>query len=267
MAEPREYDPFAGESGLKDDYDGIIVDAWFATDPKYNNGQTLLVFLKKHDEETGEETEDRYACGPDWGSYDGGETAEHPKGEQKGFNNQTAYYELISTAMEAGGEEEMRRRSSVELGGRGPKAAALWKGLRFHWEIKTETRKIRDRETGEMREITTNRSLPTKFLGIATGDGAGTGSAQRQSGMASPAAANATQSTAGATSAPSTETSQTSPLSGLDPATQAQVKVLAKTKTYPDWVDAVMALTGVLQDATVMAALGDESLYNQLREG
>lgn len=162
-----EYDPFRTDSGFKDDFDGEVVEAWFSTDPQYNSGKTLLYFCKVLADD-GEEVENRYGTGTGWNSYDGGITAEHEKDtadRPKAFQNGTAYAEFFATAMEAGAEEELRRRSREELNNQGPRNANLMKGLRFHWEVKTEKRNIKDRETQEMKEVTSNRTLVKNISG------------------------------------------------------------------------------------------------------
>lgn len=255
----KEYNPFAGESGLKDDWDGVIVDAWFATNPQYNAGQSLLLHLKIQEEGGSEdEVEQRYATGPDWGSYDGGDTAEHPKGDKKGFNNQTAYYALIAAAMEAGAEDEMRARSAA-TGGAGPKRADMWKGLAFHWEVHTEKKSVPDDENpGKRKDIEVNRTLPTKFLGVR--DGVNTGARETAAPAPVTPESPAVNAESGAVPVDSAD-----PLSGIPAELSAQVKILAKTKDYPDWVDEVMALTGALDHASLVAGLGDESFYQRLK--
>jgi hypothetical protein len=76
-----EFDPYAGSSGLKDDFDGVIVDAWAELDTQ-NAGNRTNAWLKILADD-GEEVSNRYGLGSDWASYDGGETIEHPKGARE----------------------------------------------------------------------------------------------------------------------------------------------------------------------------------------
>jgi hypothetical protein len=250
------FDPFAGETGLKANYEGEIIDAYFAA---ANFG--LRLELKVRDIATGEEDDKFYGCGPDWGSYDGGETAEHPKGDKKGFNNNTAIFELIAAAFEAGAEEELRRRSKEQFDGKGPKAAGIWKGLRFYWEARTTKKQIPDEDNpGKRKEIEVTRILPTKYLGVGdstvTSEHAGVSPAQNQANV-----------NAGGVSGSEGNSSFDLSSMGLPDDQLVQIKVKAKTSSYGDWVDAVMALPGALENGTLMSAIGDESFYNQLKEG
>lgn len=169
MSVQDQFDPFRGDTGLKDDFDGYVADGHWATDPRNTRDPQALFGYLTIQADDGEEVEPRYSTGAGWSSFDGGHVAEHEKDNERrrGFNVNTGYFEVFSTAMNVGAEDEMRRRSTQELQGQGPRAIdGLWKGLKFHWEVKTETRKIRDRDTQEEREITTNRLLPTAFLGV-----------------------------------------------------------------------------------------------------
>ena len=241
----KEFDPFAGESGFKDDYDGMVDDAWFATQENY--GDTVMLHLKVVADD-GEEVENRYPCGPDWATYDGGETVEHTKGDRKGFNKNTRYFGLIEAAMGLAGVEEVLRRRSAELAGKGPKAAALWKGLRFHWNVKTETKKFKDRDTGEMIERDVSVVLPTVFLG----EGAGTTS-PAATGSPSPAAAAAPA----ATPAPSAD---------IDPGLRMQLQSAArKAGTYADFCDLALEIPGVVENQTVMGLVATEEFYASLK--
>lgn len=233
-------DPFHQDTGLKDDYDGEIIDSWFAKDPAYNNGQTLQFYMKIAADD-GEEVEVRYACGDQWDSFDGGQTAEHAS--KKFFNKQSTYGVLVQHAFEAGAEDVMRERSSKgRMDGDmplGPRAAELWKGLRFHMSVVTTDRKIR----GE--DVSTSKAFPDKYLGI--GDG------------------STVAAEPGGTVTPITDAPSSDPLAGVDSTIAAQLKILAKTHDYGSWVDEAMALTGVVENATLLSALGDTTFYESLK--
>ncbi len=248
---PDEFDPFQGESGLKDDYEGVITDAFFQKDEQYDRMQLHLKVLA----DDGEVLENRYACGPDWGSFDGGESVEHPKGAAKGFNNQTAYFQLIKRAFESGAEDELRRRSKNYYGGRGPMYAQLWKGLKFHWGVVSETRNIKDRETGERRDVEMNRIFPDKFVQVVT--------------EYDPAVVPA-ESVGAPIAATPAAVSGAGPLETIAAPTAAAIRALAVSKPYAEWVDDVMAMTDpsgqpLINNASLMQALGDEGFYNSLK--
>lgn len=151
-------------SGLVDDFDVLIEDAWFATDQRYNNGQTVMLFwkstpLSEVDDSVPEEFWDggiRFACGKDWETLDGGKTVEHPK-ELKKFNSQSAYGMLINKAIEYGALDVLKKRGPSQ-------DASIWVGLKFHMKREEFSFKI----GGE--EVKRDRLLPTKFLGVGDED-------------------------------------------------------------------------------------------------
>lgn len=248
------YDPFKGDTGLKENYDGTIVDAWFGTDSNYNDGNTLLAYMKVAADD-GEEVELRYPCGPDWGSFDGGETAEHPRGESKGFSTNVAYYQFFAEALNVGADEELRGRSKGVGGGKGPRAAVIWKGLRFHFDLHRETKKFKDRTSGEMVEREVVRTLPTAFLG--TGEG---GQVANPSGAATQTAAPTP------TSAPvASDPAASDPFAGLPAGIRERAVELARSQDYKTWVDSMLELDGVVSSATLVMQLGNDALYNQLK--
>jgi hypothetical protein len=244
-----DYDEFKTTSGLKDDFDGVVVDAWFAKDIGTQT-DNLYGFLKILADD-GEEVTQRYGLGAEWGSFDQGITVEHPKGAKHYFNNRAGYSEVFTAALKSGAEDLMRSKSKTELEQRGAKDARIWLGLRFHWEVKTETFTLRDKQSGEDREITTNRCLPTKFLGLAESGGT---------------AATAGVVTVAKTSGQGVVDGSAENMTELaDAATMTKLKVLAKTKTYSEFVDDAMNIPGAIDNMMLMTALADETLYNGLR--
>lgn len=249
-------DEFALDPGIKSNYDGVVVDEWFGT--RDSTGNSLYLFLKIRADD-GEEVEQRFTCGEDWASFDGGKTAEHPS--KKHFNNNSNVGRLVSAYMSIA-EAEVRARSK-ELNGLGPKAAGLLHGFKFHWDAFEDSFTPREKnEDGTAKpDITFTRVLPTKFLGIE-GVSNPTAATGEQAGSTGPAPASGTTPAAEA----QTPTGDAGPLSTTTPEISAQIRVLAKSKPYSEWVDAVMGLTGVIENATLMVALGDEAFYTQLRE-
>jgi hypothetical protein len=270
-----EFDEWDGESGFKDDYSGLIVDSFFTKDSNYNNGETLILKLKIIADD-GEEVEQIYPCGADWDSYDNGETAEHPKdreGRPKAFNHNSAIYGLIRHAFEAGAEDTLKQRGR-------PRKASIWRGLKFHWKVDTQTFTIKDRKTGEDRTITTNRTYPEKFLGVfdvdsGTQEGApanaSTSTPAPQSGAATstassegfdePTPAPGSQGNNGASGAGATPFD----LTGFDPSMIGKLKIHAKSKSYTDFLDAAMAVDGVTTNDQLLDLLGQEPFYAHLR--
>lgn len=235
---PDEFDPYKPGTGLKDDFDGTIVDSNFTTDPQ--TGRCSLILMVQADD--GDEVPQRYGCGSDWDTFDGGETVRHPKGERTLFSNQTAYSDFMVHAMEAGAREVMYQRLRDGLG---PRAAANWHGLKFHWEVLPRPTRTRNDETGEWENTTINRTLPTKFLGA---DGQGT---------------LPVDGTVAA--APSAD-----PLSGVDPVIKAKVVKAAKeSDSYTAFIDAMLGLsdgdgTPIMEIPEIGQAVADEDWYNRL---
>lgn len=250
-----EYDPFKGETGLKDDYDGVVEDAWFATQDNY--GDVVMLHLKVRVDDpartdNGEEVETRYPCGPEWATYDGGETVEHPKGAKKGFNNNTRYMKMIVAAMQIPELEAELRRRSRDSGGMGPKRADIWKGIKCHWKIETEHLKFKDRETQEMIERDVNTVVPTAFLGV--GGETGTSVPSGTSPAASPAATSAA--------------SPAATPDGIPPAIAMTLRGLAKNAAnHGEFADAAMEVDGVLSDPTIMQKIADEGYFASLKAG
>lgn len=239
-----QQDEFTYDKGIKDDYDGVILDAWFGI-PDGSGDRTHLILKKLADD--GEEVEDRYPVGQEWASFDGGKTVEHASKTR--MRSDAGVATLTTKAFECGAEEVLRERSAANnsLGG---KSSALWPGLKFHWTVESKPFSFKDQTTGELVEGVSNRSYPDKFLGIvdvpAGGEGGGASSTASSTGGDNP-------------------TSATDPLDGVDPAIATKLKILAQTKPYSEWVDEALALTEVRDNATLLSALGDEGFYNKLK--
>lgn len=264
-SETEEFDPFATETGFKSDYDGVIEDAWFATSEKGGDNIMFFASIKADD---GEEVENRYSCGGDWATYDGGETVEHPKGSRKGFNSQTKYAGLLAAAMTCEGAEGVLRERSMS-GPKtddgiplGPRSAALWKGTKWHWIAVEKDYDFPDKE--KPGERVTGKSItvkPTAFLGVV-GDAAAGGTAT-STGV--PAASStpgvpAASSTPAAT-APSAASTTEVPADLLGPLTAA-------AKAAPDFnsfIDAAMEISGVPENGDVMGKVADEAFYASLK--
>lgn len=162
-SEEREYDPFAESSGLKEDFDGVIRSVTFFKDP----GQLNTTAIVTIDAEDGSEVEAKYGLGSKWETYDGGETVEHPNGAKALFNGKTAWYDFFHTALAAGGDVYLRQRSK-EFGDLGPKAAGIWTGSRWHFDVvqRDGSKRVKGEDgVEEWVDIKVPRILPLKFLG------------------------------------------------------------------------------------------------------
>lgn len=231
-----EFDPFKGDVGVKDDYEGVIADAVFLSDPQFNNGNTFLQLTIHADD--GDTVLNRYPCGPDWASYDGGATVEHPS--KKNFDARTQIIELITHAFASGGEQIIRERGMAELRADGqpfgPRKAAIWVGTRWHWGVIQKPYSFTNRETNEKVEGISNRPLPDKYLGLGDASSAPT-----------PTAPAPTATSDGE----------------VDPDTIAKLKVLAAAHPYDKWVDEALPLA--MGNDTLIKKLGDSSFYESLK--
>ena len=231
-------DEFDTDKGVKDDFDGVVKDAFFQVGEQ---GDTNLVLVKVADD--GDEVEDRYRIGTDWASFDGGETVEHPSKTKIRADSQVAI--LVERAMMSGAEDEIRQRSA-ENGGKGQRTSKLWPGLRFHWDVDAKPYKFKNRE-GEEVEGTSYKSYPSKYLGVGeipTGDGSGS------------ASGSSTVSTGQSTGSGSGDPQMPADI-------MARLKVLAQSKSFPEWVDEALTIDWVRDN--MLSALGDESYYNSLK--
>lgn len=257
----EEYDEFRPGTGLKDDYDGLVNDGYFGT--PQTGGERLMAFLKVSADD-GDEVELRYSVGNGWTSYDGGKTVERSDGGERYFNNRTAWQQFISRCWTLEGcKEEMGRRSHELLDRRGPRDSRLLIGMRFHFNVETETMNLPERdemgipkrdERGQQitQAVEVSRVMPTAYLG--TKDDAAPKPPKSRGGSKSTT-----------TTATAEAPSSTSPTNGADPTLMAKMKVYAKTKPYDEWVDAVMGIEGVLDDGELVGKLSDESFYESLK--
>lgn len=260
-----EFDPWSTETGLVTDYEGTVVDAWFGTDAKVGGRTTLIAFWKVNtNDPDNPEVEERWSMGPDWASYDGGSSAEHPKGDRKRFNKNSQYGHLIDKAIECGAGE------ALAATGLTPRSADVWKGTKWYMEAESKDYNFKN-DKGEEVKGTSSRNYPSKFLGVGDVTAPATPSATASPAEASTAAPPAT-ATAGSTPSPTPPETPSAaagdPLSRLDATVASQARLLAKAKTYSEWVDAMMELPGVVQDNDLIMSIADESgLYTTLRAG
>jgi hypothetical protein len=235
-------------SGLPDSMSLEIGEAYFARDPKYNNGQTLCLIFKGKTSEVmvGGEVQDNYdldenpllyPCGDGWDSFDNGETAEHEKG-RKGFTDRSAVGILIDTMIdELDAEDELAARGDSMT------QAAIWKGLNLHLERKEFDYGL-NRKTGESMKAT--RLMPTKLLGAAT---------KAKAKKAKPEPAESAESAE----------SESFDVDQVDAKLLARLKVAAKKADSEDaFTEAAIDIDGVAEDDVLLTAATDGSLYAAL---
>jgi len=150
-------DPWDGpETDLVTDYAGEVVDCWFAVDPNLNDSPTFVFWKMKTDNEKVPEITERWNCGPDWRSYDGGETINHPTREVWSERSQAG--KLFAAVLESGARPVLKARGL-------PTAAKTWLGTRWYMQAVKTPYKLRDGTEG-----VSTRNYPKQFLGT-TEDG------------------------------------------------------------------------------------------------
>lgn len=228
-----EYDPLATSTGLPDDYDATVVEARFFTDPKYNDGNTLLaqLLVESEDPEIGQQ-DLRYPFGPEWRTFDTGKTAEHPRDGKKlvSPNRNTAYGQLIFRAI-SDNESAMRARLAEVPAG--PRAAEFWIGMTAHWNIEETSKTFNDRNTGQQVTRASRRWWPSQI------------------GFSAVTVQKPTL----------TELNAGGIVLELPQTLAALVKSLAATKNHSDFIDAVLEQDGAIQYPNLIAALEKPEFY------
>lgn len=171
-----EDDGWGTESGLKDEFSGVVKRAYFGTNEKYQNGETAMLKLEVEDDEDGEEITVEIPCGKTWELADSkGREVEYPGKPNKKFNERCSYGMMIDLAMMKNSETHDNGIAGFDLmpvirkRGR-PTVAKIWEGLRFefkrytfHYGKTTETD-----EYGEEKEVDmkSKRVFPVAYLGL-----------------------------------------------------------------------------------------------------
>lgn len=129
-------DVFTFSSGLLEDADVVVRDAIFANDPEYDNGQTTFLqldLLVKGDD--GGEQVERFSCGKNWETNDGGKTVVREDGKDTTWNKNTKVARLLGGLVGIMGEDaacDKAIRARLDQFPAGPYEAGFWKGLDVH---------------------------------------------------------------------------------------------------------------------------------------
>lgn len=154
-------------SGLLDDFDIDVNEAFFGTNPKFKDRDGNLITLlhlrgpASQEDENGEMTvvdEEQtllYGTGPGWEIQEGGQSV--AKAGSDNFSNQSSIGRLVDAVIALGPEV------AVQITGRGhPREAATWEGTRWHMQRKPF--EFKDRNSGQMNKYEV--VLPTAYLGL-----------------------------------------------------------------------------------------------------
>lgn len=256
----KDYDPFAGSTGLPDDFDAVVKAAWFEFDPEFNNGQSLVLkFTLETDEpdfgKDGNGVGDLLlSTGKGWTTNDRGATAVREDGSRKGFNTSTAYFLWIDGAVKCDGAEKVLR--SAERGD--PRKADMWVGTAWHINRKTVS------YGGDIGDK--DKLVPTSFLGLATnlaeiqrGSGATAGAASGPA--AAPTKAAAAKKVPGPVKKAAAPVATAPTTSGIDAELRTQLKEIAfAAESHEQFVEQAFELAAVSEDEAVQQEVmkGDE---------
>jgi len=147
------------ESGLLDDYDFVVEEAWFGEDEESenNDGKVYLFLRGEATEEDGtehEEHRERYSTGKNWEAVDDGESVENAAGKTR-FNQNAGLGKLINALVALGDDEAaflQKRGQAFD--------AATFNKLKMHMKSQ-EASRWTDTDTGE--EIVWMLNLPTSL--------------------------------------------------------------------------------------------------------
>lgn len=172
-------DSFELSSGLIEDFDGTITDAYYGFDAGYNNGATCLLKLtvKPDDPNLFEEGETvlMYPAGEKFEPADNGASVVHESGKQKNFHKNSGVGLLIGSVGELDGGIDLLKSKGEAWD------AAIWNGLHvsfygkeFSWKDKqgeehtynrTLIREILDADGGETKKAPTKKA-PAKKVAV-----------------------------------------------------------------------------------------------------
>lgn len=249
-----EFDPFAGSTGLPENFNAVITNAWFEFDPEIANGQQLLCVLEMQtdDDNFGDEGVGtlKLSCGKDWDTKDRGATAVRDDGnERKGFHQSTAYQLWIKHAVMCDGAEKVLRSE-----GRGdPRKAEMWVGTAWFVKgLKVNYGTINGTEVGERTKL-----VPGEFLGeysslaeLQRGSGGGSGAPAKSTGPAKKAAP--VKKAAVKATAPANNNG------GINADLRDELKALAMgADTHDAFVEQAFELAAVSEDEAVQQAVMD----------
>jgi hypothetical protein len=182
-------DEFTGDSGLKDDWDGVITDSvWMQNTDR---GNWYLQLVSKADDGEDVDHGQLSVGGADkgWVSYDR-EEMQNEGGEGKKFHTKSALQQFINVVMETEAADVLRERSRELYGKRGPMFANLWVGLKFHWDVVTEQASRMKKESGAWEDVEIQVMRPTRFLGVVELSKGSVNPQPVQQSQTSPAASN-----------------------------------------------------------------------------
>lgn len=257
MSDDQDFGLWDTTKGLISEYEGVVREATFGYDSRYNNGETLLLMLTLDVDpevsEDGERTE-MFTVGGGWEDIDGGEGCQNKRGVEGGtarsalFNDASGCGLLVNAVKEAEGFDPSLIAN--------PYKASSWVGLGMELEGKEFTNTIR----GEERTYT--RTLPKRVW---------RGEQEAAAPAAKPAAkAPAEKKPAGGAAAAKAKAAaaKAKAAAGGDdegPLVAAARAIAAECSTYDEFVErAYMEVEGLADDVAAQAIVDDPSNFPNL---
>ena len=180
-------DGWTPSTGLPDDYDGVITEAYFTRDAKFPPDAAILkLVVQSDDPDVGEQTL-LLSCGVKYDIEDNGGTLVHEShatsGKNKAYNNNSNVWQFIQSAAKSGAASVIQQRGTMW-------DAGVWLGLKFHFK-REQYKRFNAGENDPM----SSRTIVSKFYGVVDGGGqsdqmAGKPVAAQASASAQRAAAN-----------------------------------------------------------------------------
>ncbi len=157
-AMPDEFNPYAGTTGLKSDFIGVVTDeSEFCFDNEYN-ANSLVAKLYIVDEADGDEISQLYSTGSKWTDGEGGTEAVREDGsEPRGFNKSTNWQRFIDHMYKNGGDAFMDGSDGTL-----PWQISLVRGLKARWDFI---------EYKDMNGEDKNLLVPVEIIEAPTGGG------------------------------------------------------------------------------------------------
>lgn len=218
--EQMELDGFELDEGsIFDDFTGTLVDAYFGTDARIDNGQTLLLITTFESPELDKPNVVMFSCGKGWKQEDNGARAVREDGAKKNFTKNSSIGLFIQNALKVGAGPAMKKNGGSQFN------AASYIGLKLHMKA---TEIDYGKEIGKKKKL-----VPVEFLGV---DG------ELAAGGASGGATNAKPAT-------STKAADDSPLM------EAVKSIAAEAASHEEFMEKAFAIPGVEDDTKLAAAV------------
>lgn len=226
-------DAWGTSSGFKSDYEIEVTNSYWSPPTDKNPNWSLVWDGIDLDEDEEKERLAMFGAGKDWASFDGGETVDHPEGNEtkqgktRQFHTNSGVGQLIETLIDQLDTETLNGLPS-------PRNANVWVGSKWYME------EVKNSFTNrEGNKVNTSKVLPTKL--VSWGDGSGSSSGG----------------------------SGDSDSSGLfDPELVEKIRQLAiGSEDHGSFMNQAIAVDGVATNDKLVIAISSEEFYRKLVDG